>query len=67
MKNIKTKIQKIIFSLQNLKGKDFLMGAIFISSFGLLKVEIDISGKKITKFEKKSLLNMFGFTGKKKN
>ena len=66
-KNIKTKIQKIIFSLQNLKGKDFLIGAIFISSLGLLKVDIDISEKKITKFEKKSLLDMFRVTGKKKD
>ena len=66
-KNIKTKIQKIIFSLQNLRGKDFLMGAIFISSLGLLKVDIDISRKKITKFEKKSLLDMFRVTNKKKD
>ena len=66
-KNIKTKIQKILFSLQNLRGKDFLMGAIFISSLGILKVDIDISEKKITKFEKKSLLNMFKFTSKKKD
>jgi len=66
-KDIKTKIQKIIFSLQNLKGKDFLIGAIFISSLGLLKVDIDISGKKITKFEKKSLLDMFRVTNKKKD
>ena len=66
-KNIKTKIQKIIFSLQNLKGKDFLIGAIFISSLGLLKVNIDISKKKITMFEKKSLLDMFRVTKKKKD
>ena len=66
-KNIKTKIQKIIFSLQNLKGKDFLVGAIFISSLGLLKVNIDISKKKITMFEKKSLLDMFRVTKKKKD
>lgn len=66
-KNIKTKIQKIIFSLQNLNGKDFLIGAIFISSLGLLKVDIDISEKKITKFEKKSLFGMFKITSKKKD
>jgi len=66
-KNIKTKIQKILFSLQNLKGKDFLIGAIFISSLGILKVDIDISEKKITKFEKKSLLDMFKVTSKKKD
>ena len=66
-KNIKNKVQKIIFSLQNLNGKDFLIGAIFISSLGILKVEIDISKKKIAKFEKKSLLDMFRGTGKKKD
>jgi len=66
-KNIKTKIQKILFSLQNLKGKDFLIGAIFISSLGILKVDIDISAKKITKFEKKSLLDMFKVNRKNKD
>lgn len=65
-KEVKSKIQKVIFSLQNLKGKDFLIGAIFISSLGILKVDIDISEKKITKFEKKSFMDMFKVMGKKK-
>ena len=66
-KDIKTKIQKIIFSLQNLRGKDFLIGTIFISSLGILKVDIDISEKKITKLEKKSFLDIFKVMSKKKD
>ncbi|MCH9031304.1 MAG: ribonuclease E/G, partial [candidate division Zixibacteria bacterium] len=52
---INSKIQKIILSLQNLRGKPFLIGTIFISMFGLLNVQIDLSEMKITEFEKKSL------------
>ena len=55
---IKSKIQKTIFSLQNLKGKPFLIGTIFISMFGLLNVQIDLSEMKIIEFEKKSLFDM---------
>ena len=36
--NIKNKIQKIMFSLQNLKGKDFLICTVFISMLGILRV-----------------------------
>lgn len=55
---IKSKIQKTILSLQDLKGKPFLVGTIFISMLGLLKVQIDISDMKIVEFEKKSLFDM---------
>ena len=55
---INSKIQKIILSLQNLKGKPFLVGTVFISMFGLLNVQIDLSEMKITEFEKKSLFDM---------
>ncbi len=55
---IKNKIQKTILSLQDLKGKPFLIGTIFISGLGLLKVQIDLSDMKITEFEKKSLFDM---------
>ena len=55
---IKNKIQKILLSLQNLKGKDFLVGTIFVSSLALLKINIDISEKRITSFEKKSFFDM---------
>ena len=57
-KKITNKIQKMIFSLQNNKGKDFLLGTIFISGFGLLKANIDLSERKIINFEKNSLFDM---------
>ena len=63
---ITNKIQKLIFSLQNLKGKDFLVGTIFISMLGLLKINIDISEKKITDFSKKSFMDMLKVIRKKK-
>tara|TARA_Y100000034_G_scaffold41320_2_gene50848 strand:+ start:10295 stop:10798 length:504 start_codon:yes stop_codon:yes gene_type:complete len=64
--NIKNKVQKIIFSLQKLKEKEFLIGTVFISLMGLLKVNIDIKNKKIAQFEKKSFLDMMNITGRKK-
>ncbi len=56
--NLKDKVQKILLSLQKLSGKDFLVGNVFISGFGILKINIDISEKKITLFEKKSFFDM---------
>jgi len=57
-KDVKNKLQKIIFSLQNIKGKNFLVCTAFISMLGLLKVQIDLKEKKIILFEKKSLLDL---------
>ncbi len=65
-KEIKNKIQKFLFSLQIKDGKDYLVGTIFLSGMGLLKVNIDISEMKITAFEKKSFFDMLKITGKKK-
>jgi hypothetical protein len=64
IKQIKSKIQKILLSLQAKDGKDFLVGTVFLSMFGLLKVNIDISEMKITDFEKKSFMDMLRVTKK---
>lgn len=56
--DIRTKLQKIIFSLQNIKGKNFLVCTVFTSLLGLLKIQIDLKEKKIILFEKKSLFDM---------
>lgn len=56
---VTNKIQKILYSLQQKDKKPFLVGTIFISGMGLLKVIIDIKAKKVTAFEKKSLFDMF--------
>lgn len=61
---INNKIQKFLFSLQTIKGKEFLVGTVFISNLGILKVSIDIAEKKVTDFEKKSFFDMVKFVGK---
>jgi hypothetical protein len=56
--DIKNKLQKIMFSLQNIDGKNFLICTVFISLLGLLKVHIDLKEKKIVLFEKKSFFDL---------
>ena len=63
--NIKNKIQRLLFSLQNLDGKDFLVGTVFISGLGILKMNIDLSTKKITDFDRKSFFDMMKIIRKK--
>ena len=58
IKKIKNKIQKILLSLQNKDGKNFLIGTIFISNLGLLKICVDLEENKIIDFEKKSFFDM---------
>lgn len=65
MQKIRNKIQKMIFSLQNLEGRDVLLGTIFISGFGLIKANIDLKEKRITDFEKKSFWDMLNVMRKK--
>jgi len=64
-KKISNKIQKMIFSLQNVKGKDLLLGTIFVSGFGMIKANIDLKEKKIVDFEKKSFFDMMNIIRKK--
>ncbi len=56
--DIKTKLQKIIFSLQNIKGKNYFVCTVFTSLLGLLKIQIDLKKKKIILFEKKSFFDL---------
>lgn len=55
---IKTKIQKILLSLQKKDGKNFILGTIFISGLGMLRVKIDLEKNEIIDFEKKSFFDM---------
>jgi hypothetical protein len=64
---VKGSMQKILFSLQRLEGKDYLVTTTFLNNFGLLKINIDISKKEITSFEKKSFLDMLKIVKKKKD
>ena len=56
--NIKNKIQKIMLSLQKIKGENYLVATIFISMLGMLSVNISLSDKKITSFKKKSFFEI---------
>lgn len=55
---INNRVQKLIFALQKMDGKEVLMGTVFLSMFGLLKVSIDIRKREIIEFEKKSFFDM---------
>jgi len=63
---IKNKIQKIIFSLQKLKEKDFLVGTTFITGLGMLRINLDLKTMKITLFEKKSFFDLMNIKRNKK-
>jgi len=62
--NINNKIQKIFVSLQNVKWKSFIIGTVFISGLGIIKVNMDLGKKEITDFEKKSFFDMLNIIKK---
>lgn len=62
---VKSNVQKILLSLQNVKGKDVLLGTVFISAMGMIKIKIDLNEMEITEFEKKSFMDMFKVIKKK--
>lgn len=55
---IKNKIEKMLFSLQSNEGVVSLIGTVFISGLGLIKVLLDVKSMKLIEFEKKSFFNM---------
>ncbi|MBS3094584.1 hypothetical protein J4474_02870 [Candidatus Pacearchaeota archaeon] len=68
---ITSKIQKILLSLQGKDKNHFLLGTVFISALGMIKIRIDLedghrsvypqnrnSGAKMVDFEKKSLFDI---------
>ncbi len=57
-KKIKNKIEKLLLSLQAKDKKVYVLGTIFISGLGLLKVKIDLNEKKVVDFEKMSFFDM---------
>lgn len=58
VKEIKNKIQKIILSMQKVNGRNLLVCTVFLSGFGLVKVNIDLDENRITDFDKKSFFDM---------
>jgi len=58
VEKINNKIEKVLLSLQRVDKKDFLVGTIFISGLGMIKVKVDLDKIEITEFEKKSFFDM---------
>lgn len=65
-RDITNHVQKILLSLQNIKGKDYFVGTVFISALGMVKIKIDIDGMKFLDFEKKSFLDVINVFKKDK-
>lgn len=63
---IKGKMKKLMFSLQKLKGTDYLITTIFLDNMAMLKVNYDLSKNEIITIEKKSFLDIFKIKRNKK-
>ena len=63
---IDKKIQKLLFSLQNIEGRDMFVGTIFISSLGLISATIDLEKMEIKDFKKKSFFDIMNIIKKDK-
>lgn len=63
---LKNKLQKMLLSLQNLNGKDFFTGTIFVSGLGLISITFDIEKRELIDFKKRSLFDMMSLFGKGK-
>ena len=55
---INGRVQKLLFSLQRLNGKDFLITTGFLNNLGLIKLTISIDENKIIDFKKMSFFDM---------
>ena len=62
---IKNKIQKLLFSFQHLEGEDLLVGTVFISILGMIKVVINLKKMEMTEFERKSFFDIMKVSKKK--
>jgi hypothetical protein len=67
LKKIRNKIQKIFISLQAKNSKCYLICTVFISAFGLLRVDISLPEMKIIEFEKKNFFDIMKVSRKKKD
>ena len=61
---VKGSIEKMLFSLQKVEGKELLVGTVFLSMMGMLQVHIDIAEMKIIHFEKKSFFDIVKISGR---
>lgn len=62
---IKNKIQKILFSINNFENQEFIIGTVFISNLGMIKIRISLKDKKVLDFKKESFMDMINIFKKK--
>ena len=55
---INNKIQKLLFSLQNVEGRNVIIATVFISSLGLISALVDLENMEIKDFKKRSFFDM---------
>lgn len=58
-------VHKFLFSLQNLEGKNYILGSMFLPRLALVKFKIDLDEMKIIDFEKKSFFELMNIKKKK--
>ena len=64
--NINCKMQKMLFSVQNMGDKNMMVGTIFIQGLSMIKVQINLEKMRIIEFEKKSFFDIVNIIKKKK-
>jgi len=62
--NVKNKVQKYLFSIQKQKGKHYIIGTVFVSNLGMLRVKICLDDMTVLDFEKKSFFDVLKVKGK---
>ena len=62
---VKSRVQKILLSLQSVGSKDLLTATVFVSGLGMLKVNIDPVSKRIIDFDRKSFFDVLRIVRKK--
>ena len=62
---VNKKIEKFLFSLQSKNGKNYLVGTVFVSGLGMIKIKINLDERKVEEFEKKSFFDMLKIVKKK--
>ncbi len=62
---VRSRIQKVLLSLQNFENKDLLTATVFVSGLGMLKINLDPVSKKILDFDRKSFFDMLKIVRKK--
>jgi hypothetical protein len=65
VKEINKTIEKILLSLQNFENKDYIVGTVFISGLGMIKIRMTIPDLEFEEFERKSFMDMINVFKKK--